>query len=179
MGFILKQYITTEMQSFATGTAAKQTLKCSWKLSAVPLVGLVECNDCDKWLTLLSLTDIKLKCTAGSLGFCNTSVDLDEARFQMENLNSVREPTWKPCVPEARLSCVSTFSGDSCFMLSLSGDFSLKVNLILGFRQPFQRCNPWSRRLNLDLILCQPIAHCWRVLNTICWRQPRIKKSLH
>lgn len=137
------------MPSSATGTAAKQTLKCSWKLSVVPLVGRVECNNCDKWLTLLSLTDIKLKCTAGSVGFCNTSVHLGRARFQMENSNSVREPTWKPCVPEARLSCVSKFSGDSHFMLSFSGDFSLKVNLIPGFRQPLKGYNPWGRRLKI------------------------------
>lgn len=155
------------MQSFSTGTAAKQTLKCSWKLSVVPLVGRVEC---DKWLMLLSLTDIKLTCTAGSLGFCNSSVHLGRAWFQMGNLNSVREPTWKSCMPEVRLSCGSRFSGDSCFMFSFSGDFNLKVNLIPGFRQPLQGYNPWGRRLNLDLIHCQPIARCWWVLNTVCWR---------
>lgn len=45
LGFILKQHITMEMQSSATGTAAKKTLKCSWKDSAVPLAECVERND--------------------------------------------------------------------------------------------------------------------------------------
>lgn len=137
------------MQFSATDTAAKQTLKCSWKLSVIPLKECVECNDGDKWLTLLCLIDIKLHCTAGSVGFCNTSVHFGKSRFQMENLNSVRESTWKPCVPEARLSSVSNFSGDNCFMLSSSGDFSLKVKLIPGFRHPLQGSSLQGRRLKI------------------------------
>lgn len=127
-----------------------QTLKCSWKLSVIPFMEHVEYNDGDKWFTLLCLTDIKLNCTAGSVWFCNTSVHFGRSRFQMENLNSVRESMWKPCVPEARMSSVSSFSGDNCFMLSSSGDFHLKVNLIPGFRHPLQGFSLQGRRLKIS-----------------------------
>ena len=142
------------------------------------LLQSVACNNSDKWFTLLCLTDIKLNGTTGSVGFCNTSVHLSRSRFQMKNLNPVRQTMWKPCVPEARLSSVCSFPGDNCFMLSSSGDFSLKVNLIPGFSHPLQGSSLQGRRLKIWVWSILSSLLCWWLLNMVCWMQLCLQKSL-
>lgn len=89
------------MPSSSTDTAEKQTSECSWKLSVIPLMGHVECNDGDKWFASLCLIHIKLNRTAVSLGFVTllfTAVDPGsrwEIRilWESENLVSLK-PGW-------------------------------------------------------------------------------------